>query len=95
MPTWPLLTRRTAAEGVANFAPVKPSQAFSQLGQAADAAASVYDQAAQKDAAINGAQALADFHIKMSARQQDLRTKATTPDGFTIAAASDFDQQAQ
>ena len=95
MPTWPLLTRSTAAQGIPALAQRAPNQALGQLAQGAEKAAGMFDQLAERDAALDGASMLADFHVKMAARQRDMQTKATSPEGYTAAATADFDQQAQ
>lgn len=95
MPTWPILTRQTAAEGIPNFAERAPNQALGTLAKGAAQVGAVYDELADRDAAVDGASKLADFHLKMQKRQQEMQQKVTTPEGFTTQATEDFDKEAQ
>jgi hypothetical protein len=87
--------QQIAPTGVPDLAMQRPNQAFNQLGQEADQADRVLQQIKQRDAALTGAQALADFRMQRQQRQVELRTKAKTPDGFVETALTDFDEHAQ
>jgi hypothetical protein len=95
MPRIDFTQQQIAPTGVPDLAMQHPNQAFNQLGQAADQADRVLQQIKQRDAALTGAQALADFRMQRQQRQVELRTSAKTPDGFVETALTDFDEHAQ
>ena len=90
----PFISQEVAATGVPDLALQRPNQAFAQLGQEANRAESVLTQIAERDAAIDGAAALADFRANRSKRQNELRTQTKTPETYTETALADFDEGA-
>jgi len=82
------------APGAADIAPARPNQAFADLGQQSAGLEGVLEQAADHDAALEGASALADFRAKRAQRQIELRTQATDPATFAETALADFDEEA-
>lgn len=95
MPRIDFNPQELAPTGVPDLAQARPNQAMAQLGQQAAAVDQTLERIQQRDAAMEGAQALADFRLKREARQQELRTQAKTPDGFVETALTDFDENAQ
>lgn len=91
----PFVQSQVGGPGVADLAQQRPNQAFTQLGQEAARTDAVLEALGQREAAAEGAKVWADFRIARQKRQQEMRDKATTPAGFSDAAAVDFDEQAQ
>lgn len=91
----PFLSQEVAPGGVPDLALQRPNQAFAQVGNEAARAESVLTQIADRDAAIDGASALADFRVNRNKRQIELRTTTKTPETFTETALADFDEAAQ
>lgn len=90
----PFLEQNVTGTGVPDLAQQRPSQALSQFGQQAAQAESLLTQLADRDAAIDGASALADFRANRSKRHNELRTQTKTPETYTETALSDFDDAA-
>lgn len=90
----PFISQEVAAGGVPDIALQRPNQGFAQLGNEANKAEGFLTQIAERDAAIDGAAALADFRVGRSQRQNELRTQTKTPETFTETALADFDEGA-
>ena len=95
MPRIDFNPQELAPTGVPDLAMARPNEAMAQMGQQADAVDQTLEKIQQRDAAMEGAQALADFRLQREKRQQELRTAAKTPDGFVDVALHDFDEHAQ
>jgi hypothetical protein len=95
MPRIEDLGGQVGAPGAVDYAPARPNQAFANLERQAAGAEAVLEQAADHDAALEGASALAEFRAARAKRQIELRTQATDPATFTESALADFDEQAE
>ncbi len=91
----PIVNQQVGGPGVADLVAPRPNQALGQLAQSADRVDNVLDALADREAAINGAKALADFRIARTERQTKLRTEAQDPAGFSDLTAKDFDEASQ
>jgi len=94
MPRIEDINQQVSAGGPADLATVRPNQGFANLGKQAAAADVLLEEIANRDAAMAGASALADFRAARAKRQLELRTQATTPESFTETALADFDEAA-
>lgn len=91
----PIVNQQVGGPGVADLVAPRPNQALGQFAQSADRVDNVLDALADREAAINGAKALADFRIARTERQTKLRTEAQNPAGFSDMTAKDFDEASQ
>lgn len=91
----PFIEQQMGGPGVADLVTARPNQAFNQLAQQADRSAGILDELAEREAAIGGAKALADFRLARVERITKLRTEAQTPEGHSDLIGTDFDEAAK
>lgn len=91
----PFIEQQVGGPGVADLVTARPNQALNQLAQQSDRSAGILDELAEREAAIGGAKALADFRLARVERITKLRTEAQTPEGHSDLIGTDFDEAAK